>query len=87
MGFPRQEYCSGLPFPPPGDLTDPGIEPESPALGGRFFTTEPPGSYQYDLKLYEEIKCLEQVTQAIPGSLGSTSGQTRKGTRGKLNHA
>ena len=32
-----------MPFPPPGDLPDPGIEPESPALTGRFFTTEPPG--------------------------------------------
>ena len=31
MGFPRHEYWSGLPFPPPGDLPDPGIEPESPA--------------------------------------------------------
>ena len=30
MGFPRQEYWSGLPFPPPGDLSDPGIEPVSP---------------------------------------------------------
>ena len=29
MGFPRQEYCSGLPFTPPGDLPDPGIEPKS----------------------------------------------------------
>ena len=46
MGFPRQEYWSGLPFPSPGDLPDPGIEPESPkspALAGGFFTTEPPG--------------------------------------------
>ena len=45
-GFSRQEYWSGLPFPPPGDLPDPGIEPASPvspALTGRFFTTEPPG--------------------------------------------
>ena len=32
MGFPRQEYCSGLPFPSPGDLPDLGIEPVSPAL-------------------------------------------------------
>ena len=32
MGFSRQEYCSGLPFPSPGDLPDPGIEPRSPAL-------------------------------------------------------
>ena len=43
MGFPRQEYRSKLPFLPPGDLPDPGIEPMSPGLAGRFFTTEPPG--------------------------------------------
>ena len=46
MGFSRQEYWSGLPFPPPGDLPDPEIEPRSllsPALGGGFFTMEPPG--------------------------------------------
>ena len=42
-GFFRQQYWSGLPFPPPGDLPHPGIEPISPALAGRFFTTEPPG--------------------------------------------
>ena len=41
MGFPRQEYWSGLPFPSPVDLPDPGIEPASPALAGRFFITEP----------------------------------------------
>ena len=38
MGFPRQEYWSGLPFPPPGNLPDPGIEPTSPELAGEFFT-------------------------------------------------
>ena len=43
MGFSRQEYWGGLPFPTSGDLPDPGIEPASPALEGRFFTTEPPG--------------------------------------------
>ena len=41
-GFSRQEYWSGLPFPSPGHLLDPGIEPRSPALAGRFFTTVPP---------------------------------------------
>ena len=41
MGFSRQEYCSGLPFPSPGNLPDPGIEPETPVLAGKFFTTEP----------------------------------------------
>ena len=47
MGFPRQEYWSGLPFPPPGDLPDPGIETMSPtsiALAGRFFMTSHLGS-------------------------------------------
>ena len=47
MGFPRQEYWSGLPFPTPGDLSDPRIEPTSlgsPALASRFFTTVPPGT-------------------------------------------
>ena len=42
MGFSRQEYWSGLPFLPPGDLPDPGIEPKSimtPTLADRFFTT------------------------------------------------
>ena len=39
MGFSRQEYWSGLPSPPPGDFPEPGIEPKSPALAGRFFTT------------------------------------------------
>ena len=45
-GFPSQEYWNGLPFqgvPSSGDLPDPGIEPVSPALASRFFTTEPPG--------------------------------------------
>ena len=41
-GFFRQEYWSRLPFPSPGDLSDPGIKPSPPALAGRFFTTEPP---------------------------------------------
>ena len=45
MGFSSQEYWSGLPCPPPGDLPNPGIEPTmslvSPALAGVFFTTNP----------------------------------------------
>ena len=43
MGFARQEYWNGLPFPSPGDLSDPGMEPTSPALAGGFFSIEPPG--------------------------------------------
>ena len=45
MEFSRQEYWSGLPFPPPGDLPNPRIEPKSPsslALAGGFFSTVPP---------------------------------------------
>ena len=43
MGFFRQEFWSRLQFHPPQDLSNPGIEPVSPALAGGFFTTEPPG--------------------------------------------
>ena len=43
MGFPRQEYWSGLPFLSPRGLPDPGIEPGSPVLAGGFFTAELPG--------------------------------------------
>jgi len=43
--FYRQEYWSGLPFPPPRNLSNPGIKPASPVLAGRFFTTEPPGNF------------------------------------------
>ena len=46
MGFSRQEYWGGLPFPSPRDLPNPGVKPvslASPALAGRFFTTVPPG--------------------------------------------
>ena len=46
MGFSMQEYWSGLPFPTPRDLPNPGIErtsPLAPALAGRFLTTAPPG--------------------------------------------
>ena len=43
MGFSRQEYWSGLPFPSPGDLPDPGIEPGSPASQADALPSEPPG--------------------------------------------
>ena len=50
QGFYRQEYWSGLPFPPPGDLPDPAIPPMSPALAGRLFNAEPPGKPQWSSK-------------------------------------
>ena len=46
MRFSRQEYWSGLPCPPPGDLPDPGIEPMSPALQADSLPSEPPGKPQ-----------------------------------------
>ena len=57
MGFPRQEYWSGLPFPSPGDLPEPGIQTlfsVSPALAGEFFTTAPPRKYKL---LMNTLKC------------------------------
>ena len=58
MALSQQEYWSGLPFPPPGDLPDPGIKPTSPTspvLAGEFFTTEAPGKPPKDL--YQFPKC------------------------------
>ena len=66
MEFPRQEYCSGLPFPSPGDLPTPGMEPRSPvspALAGEFFTTAPPGEQGFYLWLGIEIPCVSWYGQ------------------------
>ena len=57
MGFLRQEYWSGLPLPPSGDLPDPGIKPMSPALADRFFSIEPPGKPNH---LYHQIRSVAQ---------------------------
>ena len=55
MEFSRQEYWSGLPFPSPGDLPDPGIISMSPELAGVFFTAETPG------KLAKESQTVKMV--------------------------
>ena len=49
IGFSRQRYWNGLPFPPPGDLSGPGIEPGSPALQLDYLLTEPPGKSPKDI--------------------------------------
>ena len=70
MGFSRQEYWSGLPCPPPGDLPDPGIEPTSlmsPAWAGGFFTTTGTGKPLYTVKTYS-------VENPSPSSNLSTQG-------------
>ena len=55
VGFPRQEYWSGLPFPLSGDLPNPGIKPLSPTLAGGFFTTEPPGKPTHAVCVCESL--------------------------------
>ena len=58
MGFSKQVYWSGLPFPPPGDLLDPGIEPASlmsPALAGGFFITSTTWEAVYDLGITQVL--------------------------------
>ena len=57
MGFSRQEYWSGLPFPSPGDLPDPGIKPGSPALQADSLLSEPPGKHY--LNKFQEFFCWE----------------------------
>ena len=68
MGFPRQEYWCGLPFPSPGDLPEPGIEPASPALAGKFFTMEPPGTLESHVTdaISLKLRCSPSPAQMFP---------------------
>ena len=63
MGFPRQEYQNGLPFPSPGKLPDSGIKPTCLALAGGFFTTEPPGLITISMGI--QFKGLLAILQSI----------------------
>ena len=60
MGFPRQEYWSGLPFPLLGNLPNPGIEPMSPELAGGFFTAEAPGKPSFSRLGLTKLRSLFQ---------------------------
>ena len=61
MGFSRQECWSGVPFPSPGDLPDPGIKPGSPALQANALPSEPPGKPTlYDNTVLKEISLARQ---------------------------
>ena len=55
MGFSRQKYCSGFPFPPPGNLFDPGIELESPTLQADSLLFEPPGKPKLGISCFCSI--------------------------------
>ena len=65
MGFLRQKYWRGLPFPPPEDLPNPEIEPESPALAGGFFTTQPPGKPMANICIYEIITTIIMMNPRV----------------------
>ena len=56
MGFSKQEYWSGLPFPFPGDLLDPGIKPRCPALQADTLPSEPPGN-EAEADIFLEFSC------------------------------
>ena len=63
-GLSRQECWNGLPFLSPGDLPNSWIEPVSPALAGRFFTTEPPGKLFLAINTFMLLPCMDGVLDA-----------------------
>ena len=69
MGFPGQENWSGLPFPSPGDLPDPGIEPRSPALQADALTSEPPLRSDQSLSRVRLFATLWTVAHQAPLSM------------------
>ena len=78
MGFSRQEYWSGLPFPSPGDLPNPGIEPRSPTLQADDLTSAPPGKPEDGIKgmccavlsLFSRVRLCNSMDHSPPGSSG-----------------
>ena len=80
MGFPRQEYWSGLPFPSPGDLPHPGIEPGSPALQADALPSEPPGKLR--VKSLSRVRLFATpwtVARQAPLSMGFPRKEYRSG--------
>ena len=79
MGFSRQEYWSGLPFPPPQDLPDPGIEPMSPALAGGFFFFFflPPGkpTHMHTYAQTKQIICELKISHVMKLYWGRSPGR------------
>ena len=65
VGFPRQDYWSGVPFPTPEHLPDPEIEPMFPALAGKFFTTGPPGKPPGVMELSKYGPCGTDSTAGV----------------------
>ena len=73
MGFSRQEYWSnGLPFPSPGDLSDPGIEPRSPTLQADSLLSEPPGALLDRIFMSDGDRCIaEECSMRRPLGYGN----------------
>ena len=66
MGFSRQEYWSGLPFPSPGDLPDPGIKPRPPTLQADALTSEPPGKpHDCTVEVTNRFKGLDLIDRVL----------------------
>ena len=80
MEFPRQEYWSGLPFPPPGDLPDPVFKPASPALAGGFLTIELYGkpSSEVDMVVSILLSLFYKSSQLILYFSDATGGKKKK---------
>ena len=74
MGFPRQEYWSGLPFPSPRDLPSPGIEPGSPTLQADALLSEPPGKPRISDQMAGY--CVAQSSQHIKITIKAFTGLT-----------
>ena len=87
MGFSRQEYCSGLPFPSPGDLPDPGIEPRFPALQADALISDPPGRHKFILREVQVKFYLGQNEDCSPGdSITDSSEKLLQRGRGEGQH-
>ena len=71
MEFSRQEYWSGLPYPSPGDLPDPGIELRSPALQADALLSEPPGNSfnPYNDPVREALLCFSLTDEEIDNQM------------------
>ena len=68
MGFSRQEHWSGMPFPSPGDLPNPGIKPRSPSLQADALTSEPPGRPLGKRERKDFFPKSSHLKQALEGS-------------------
>ena len=86
MGFPRREYWSGLPFPSPWDLPNPGMEPMSPALTGGFFTAKPPGkplpSPEWECQYFRHGKARQARVAGSCSTQHKSQNEVRRGAPG-----